>query len=175
MGLHNLTTDDWAEQISPSVFDENAVDDEENEEYLTEEEQRIQREKINLDLKRLEKFLDEFDYFSGKSQLDRHKLRFHADYLKARAIYYDNIMVFPPEIKTPAEENTASADNEETKGTTQSESTNQQDEQNAAAIASQASNDDGGRYKQKIKEDAKSDQLMELFYRVYDELQKLQA
>lgn len=27
--------------------------------------------------------------------LDRHKLRFHADYLKARAIYYDNIMVFP--------------------------------------------------------------------------------
>ena len=38
MGLHNLTTDDWAEQISPSVFDENAVDDEENEEYLTEEE-----------------------------------------------------------------------------------------------------------------------------------------
>ncbi len=27
--------------------------------------------------------------------LDRHKLKFHADYLRARAIYYDNIMVFP--------------------------------------------------------------------------------
>ena len=46
-------------------------------------------------MKRLEKFLDNFDYFQGKSILDRHKLRFHADYLKARAIYYDNIMVFP--------------------------------------------------------------------------------
>ena len=102
MGLHNLTTDDWAEQISPSVFEDSMPEDDEAE-YLSEEEQRIQREKINLDLKRLEKFLDEFDYFSGKSQLDRHKLRFHADYLKARAIYYDNIMVFPPEAKTTEE------------------------------------------------------------------------
>ena len=52
-------------------------------------------------MQRLETFLENFDYFSGKSMLDRHKLRFHADYLKARAIYYDNIMVFP-DVGTPA-------------------------------------------------------------------------
>ena len=99
MGLHNLTTDEWAETISPSaVFEESgsiADDADYQGEILPEEDQRIQREKINLDLKRLETFLENFDYFSGKSMLDRHKLRFHADYLKARAIYYDNIMVFP--------------------------------------------------------------------------------
>ena len=43
----------------------------------------------------METFLENFDYFTGKSMLDRHKLKFHADYLRARAIYYDNIMVFP--------------------------------------------------------------------------------
>ena len=94
--LHNLVTDELAENIGPSVFEESAPDDDDSTgEAMTEEEQRIQREKINLDLKRLEQFLENFDYFSGKSMLDRHKLRFHADYLKARAIYYDNIMVFP--------------------------------------------------------------------------------
>lgn len=43
----------------------------------------------------METFLDNFDFFCGKSQLDRHKMRFHADYLNARAIFYDNIVVFP--------------------------------------------------------------------------------
>ena len=37
--------------------------------------------------------------------LDRHKIRFHSDYLKARAIYYDNIMVFP-ELKYGQNQNT---------------------------------------------------------------------
>ena len=93
--LHNLTTDEWAESIGPSVFEATCPEDEDQGEAPSEEEQRIQREKIDLDTKRLESFLENFDYFSGKSQLDRHKMRFHADYLKARAIYYDNIMVFP--------------------------------------------------------------------------------
>ena len=100
MGLHNLTTDEWAESVIPSaVFEENGSIPDSGDDYqgevLSEEDQKIQREKINLDLKRLETFLENFDYFSGKSILDRHKLRFHSDYLKARAIYYDNIMVFP--------------------------------------------------------------------------------
>ena len=41
-----------------------------------------------------------------------------------------------------------------------------------AAVSS--SEGGGGLWKQKINEEAKCDQLMELFYRVYDELQKLQ-
>ena len=69
MGLHNLTTDEWAESISPSaVFvDESSSqpddDIDQTEAPLSEEDQRIQKEKIDLDLKRLEKFLDNFDYF----------------------------------------------------------------------------------------------------------------
>ena len=114
MGLHNLSTDEWAESMSPSGLngDESGHDDDSSNEILSEEEQRIQTEKINVDLKRLEKYLDEFDYFSGKSQLDRHKLRFNADYLKARAIYYDNIMVFP---KTSSQEDQPVANSEEGK------------------------------------------------------------
>jgi len=90
-------TDEWAESIGPSVFEENndVSEDDQDNEALSEEDQQEQREKINLDVKRLETFLENFDYFSGKSRLDRHKLKFHADYLKARAVYYDNIMVFP--------------------------------------------------------------------------------
>lgn len=98
MGLHNLTTDEWVDSMNPSdVYDETSSQQDEDDlgEVLSEEDLRIQTEKINHDLKRLETFLENFDYFSGKSVLDRHKLRFHADYLKARAIYYDNVMVFP--------------------------------------------------------------------------------
>ena len=94
-----MMTDELAESfVSPGLMDGGTTEDEEEDEQLeaiSEEEQRIQREKINMDIKRLENYLENFDFFSGKSHLDRHKLRFHADYLKAHAIYYDNIMVFP--------------------------------------------------------------------------------
>lgn len=37
--LHNMMTDEWAEQIGPSVFEESAPDDDDsNGETLTEEE-----------------------------------------------------------------------------------------------------------------------------------------
>ena len=39
--LHNLTTDEWAESIGPSVFEENCPEDEDLGEGLSEEEQRI--------------------------------------------------------------------------------------------------------------------------------------
>ena len=172
MGLHNLTTDEWAESISPSaVFEETSIpDDDDQGEILSEEDQRIQREKINLDLKRLETFLENFDYFSGKSILDRHKLRFHADYLKARAIYYDNIMVFPDLNKIQSNQIAETPDQ-----TTVASSEENKDGQTSDATKSSTTgrHDPNQRWKQKIKEDAKKEQLMELFYRVYEELQKL--
>ena len=42
----------------------------------------------------MENFLEYFDFFSGKSVLDRQKFRFHGDYLKARAIFHENMIVF---------------------------------------------------------------------------------
>jgi hypothetical protein len=47
-------------------------------------------------LSQLEKYLSEYDYFSGRaSSLDREKLEFHSDFIKARSLYEDNMMIFP--------------------------------------------------------------------------------
>lgn len=45
--LHNLMTDEWAETIGPSVFEENTPEEDEIcDTTASKEEQRIQREKI---------------------------------------------------------------------------------------------------------------------------------
>ena len=59
---------------------------------MSEEEHREQQEKLNADMKRLEHFLENFDYFSGRTM---HKLKFHGQYLKAREVFYENMVVFP--------------------------------------------------------------------------------
>ena len=43
----------------------------------------------------LEAYLDNFDYFTGKSKLDRQKLKFHQDYNRAKAVYHDDLILYP--------------------------------------------------------------------------------
>lgn len=43
----------------------------------------------------LETYLDNFDYFTGKSKLDRQKLKFHQDYNRAKAVYHDDLILYP--------------------------------------------------------------------------------
>lgn len=52
----------------------------------------------------LEGYLDDFDYFTGKSVLDRQKLKFHQDYNKAKAIYHDDLILFPDIAQKAAKE-----------------------------------------------------------------------
>ena len=68
--LHNLLTDELASTIGPSCFEEDPNEEDDDNcdgGQVTKEDQRIQREKIMQDTKRLETFLDNFDFFTGKS------------------------------------------------------------------------------------------------------------
>lgn len=46
-------------------------------------------------IKELETFLNEFDYFTAKSKIERQKLKFHQDYNKSRVIYHDDVVLVP--------------------------------------------------------------------------------
>ena len=102
--LHNLSADEsWQESMggptagfhdtgsgSGEDFDQHESSD--GPAAMSEEEHREQQEKLNADMRRLEHFLENFDYFSGRTM---HKLRFHGQYLKAREVFYENMVVFP--------------------------------------------------------------------------------
>ena len=55
-------------------------------------------------MKRLESFLETFDYFSSKTL---HNLRFHGQYLKAREVFYENSVIFPDLVNKPASSDSA--------------------------------------------------------------------
>lgn len=49
-----------------------------------------------IDVVELENFLCEYDYFTPtRSSLDREKIELHTDFIKARSLYRDDIMIFP--------------------------------------------------------------------------------
>ena len=94
----------------------------------------------------LETYLDNFDYFTGKSKLDRQKLKFHQDYNRAKAVYHDDLILYP-EIGQKSMK-----DYEQKKKWVK---LNEQD------------------LKDKNFQEAKREQLMELFYRIYDDTSRL--
>lgn len=52
-------------------------------------------EQLQKNVKALEAYLNEYDFFSFKSLLERQKLKFHNDYMKAKAIYHENPIYDP--------------------------------------------------------------------------------
>ena len=98
----------------------------------------------------LEAYLDNFDYFTGKSVLNRQKLKFHQDYNRAKAIYHDDLILFPEIAQKAAKEKEKELKKAET-----------------------AQSKELARQREKHFQETKRDQLMELFYRIYDETSRL--
>ena len=98
-------------------------------------------------MKALEAYLNEYDFFSFKSLLERQKLKFHNDYMKAKAIYHEN-PIYDPDFHKKS----STTDKDETSKSEQKKSNDELEKQ----------------------QDTKCDQLMELFYKIYEETAGLQ-